>query len=1068
MKALVSWWAKNGVAANLLMIAIVIMGAVGFFKLEREFFPSLTVNGLTISAAWQGASPSDVEEQLIMRIEDAVSGLDGIDYIESRASEGRAAVNVRTKVRADYDKLVDEIKARVDGINNLPPDSYRPIVQRWEARADYMYIALHGNVDRLVLQRLTNEMRNEMAKIPGGELVEDISKLEEEVAIEISETALRRYGLTFQQVASKISGNSVNLSAGRIKTSSGSLQLKARNLANSKEQFKNIIIRQTDDGGKVYLRDIATVIDYFEDYDFVATYEGETATMFRVLTPDHINVTKSAQGFRDYIEKANQTLPPGVKLTMWFDGSTVFDARMELIGSNALMGMILVMIILVLFLRPAVAMWVTIGIMVSFAGALAVMPYLGVSLNMISTFAILLVIGIVVDDAIVVGESIHFHVEHGVTGEKGAIAGTNMVVKPVFFAVITTIMTFMPWMLLSGPMVAVTRQITLVVIGALVFSLIEAFFILPAHLAHLKPMKPEAELGRFAKFQRSLADGLLYFARTHFRPFVAWVIKVRYATLAFFVGLMILSFGILGSGLAKVQMLSNPEGDMIDARIDFPEGTSFERVQQVKLDFDAAIVKLNANAKEDFGVDFDLITQPGGFAGANRMQYFLGLAPTETRTNVSSKKISAKLEEYLGPVPDARRIQISSEQGFSSQGGRGVTYGITSNDETSLKLATKELVAHLENYGSVTRTYDSLESSAQEMRFTLKPGAERYNISLADVTRQVREAFYGKEVQRLPRNGEDVRVVLRYPKIARESIDSLEQLRIRGGDGVEVPLYSVAQIEFAPGVSRIHRRDRKRTIRVGARVKGGSEAINQIKEDMTENFFPQWEYKYPTVSRLVVEDDDVEKTLKSELVFYFLVILAMMYGLLAIAFKSYAQPLLIMIAIPFAFVGMVVGSMIMDIPLGMMSIFGFFAAAGVAVNDNLVLIDYINRLREKDIGAYQAVIDACVSRFRPILLTSVTTFIGIMPMFAENSVQAEFLKPLVVALAFGVLFDFFLTLILVPALYGIGVDIKRLFVGMWTGVKQPKLGSRYDPELAVVLEGHEAEEIIEQFAPPSQ
>ncbi|MBL4870655.1 MAG: efflux RND transporter permease subunit, partial [Robiginitomaculum sp.] len=447
MRGLVSWWAKNGVAANLLMVAILLMGIVGFNKLEREFFPTLTVNGMTVSVVWQGASPKDIEEQLITRIEDAVQGLDGIDYIEATAREGSGQVNIRTKVRADYDKILSEVKVRVDGINNFPPDIFRPTVIRWEARADYMYLALHGDMDRLTLQRLTNDIRKEMAKIPGGELIQDISKLEEEVTIEISETALRRFGLTFREVASAISGSSVNLSAGTVKTSSGNLQMKARNLADSKSQFENIIIRQTQDGGKVYLRDIARIHDGFEDYDFVATYDGETATMFQVTTPDIMNVTKAGKGFREYIAQKNQELPPGVTLSMWFDGSTVFDSRMNLIGSNALLGMVLVLIILVLFLRPAVALWVTIGIMVSFAGAIAVMPYLGVSLNMISTFAILLVIGIVVDDAIVVGESIHFHVEHGITGEKGAIAGTNMVIKPVFFAVITTIMTFMPWML---------------------------------------------------------------------------------------------------------------------------------------------------------------------------------------------------------------------------------------------------------------------------------------------------------------------------------------------------------------------------------------------------------------------------------------------------------------------------------------------------------------------------------------------------------------------------------------------------------------------------------------------
>jgi len=1062
MKTLISWWVKNSVAANLLMVAIILMGAVGFMKLEREFIPSLTVNGMTVSVVWQGASPTDVEEQLITRIEDAVADLDGIDYIESSASEGSGRVSIRTKVSADYDKMFDDVKSRVDGINNLPPDIFRPTVHRWEQHPDYMYIALHGDIDRYTLQTLANEVRDEMAKLPNGALTVDLTKMDEEVTIEISEDALRRYGLTFNEVAAAISGTSVNLSAGNVKTSNGRLQLKARNLANTKEEFEKIVVRSAADGGKVFLGEVANVIDGSEDVDFVATFMGQEAAMFQISSPNIFNISEAGIAFREYIKTKNEELPPGITLTMWSDGSVQFDEQMNLIGSNAIVGMGLVLIILMLFLRPIVAFWVTIGILVSFAGAMAILPALGVSFNMMSTFAILLVIGIVVDDAIVVGESIHLHVEHGVSGEQGAVGGTSMVIKPVFFAVVTTILMFLPWMLLSVPIVAITSQLSLVVIAALSFSLIEAFFILPAHLAHLKPLKPIEEENRFWRFQRSLANGLTTFAHKFFRPFVAMLIKHRYKTLSFFVGLFVFThMGLVGTKVAKVEMFNEPESNMIQAVISFPDGTSFDRVAQVKKEFDAAVVELNANTLEDFGTKNELIIAPGSFASGNRMMAFIGLATIEDRKGISSKKIAEKLEEYVGPIPDARRIQISADGGgFSSGGGRGVSYGIASGDEISLKRAAQDLKDHLETYSTVTRTRDTLESSAQEMQFTLKPGAESYGITLADVTRQVREAFFGREVQRLPRNGEDVRVVLRYPKAARDSIDSLDNLLIRGSLGVEVPLYSIAEVSFEPGVNRISRRDRKRNIQVGARVRGGPAAIAEIKSDMDDNFFPEWKLRNPKAERLIIEDDDMEKTMNKELVLYGLLMLGMMYGILAIAFKSYTQPFLIIVAIPFAYVGMVFGSIIVGVPIGFMSLLGFFAAAGVAVNDNLVLIDYINRLRDKGVGAYQAVTDACVARFRPILLTSVTTFIGIMPMFAEKSVQAQFLKPMVVALAFGVLFDFFLTLMLVPSLYVAAVDIRRWARGMWTGKRQPRVGSSYNPEIEVALGDYE-DELVE-------
>ena len=1059
MNGLIAWWAKNPIAANLLMVAIIVIGLFGFFKLEREIFPGIKVNEIQISSAWQGASPRDMQEQIITRIEEAVYDIDGIDNITAIAFEGGGRVSVKTKVNADFDKILDDIKTRVDGINNLPPDAFRLTVQRTPVQIDYMYMALHGDMDRRELQVIADDIRDEMATLFGGELTQDITRLDREITIEVSEEKLRQYGLTFQQIAAAISGSSVNLSAGQVKTSAGNLQLRTRSLAESAGQFEKIVIRQSSDGGRVTLKDVATVKDGFEDIDFTANFKGEEAAFFRVISPDKPNVSKTGKVFRKYIKERNETLPPEITLSMWGDFSVGFDNRMSLIGSNALMGMVLVMLILTLFLRPAVAIWVTSGILVSFLGAFAIAPFIGVSLNMISTFAFLLVIGIVVDDAIVVGESVHFHVEHGVSGTRGSIAGTKMVAKPVIFAVITTIMVFLPWMFLSGSTADFTSQISLVVMAALVFSLVEAFFILPAHLRHLKPLPPRNEMNALARFQTMLADSLVHFARRFFRPFIAFIIKYRYATVAMFIGLFYLSNVAIKSNLAKVEMFPDFGGDMLMAQISFPEGTSFNRLVQVQKQLESAVVTLNEHGKEDFGVDYDLIPAPGNFANGRNIQAFLGLAPAEKRDTISSTDIAEKLEEYLGPVPDALRITISATGGRGG-GGQSVQYQIASDNEDDLSRAMKEFKTQLGTYGSVSRTWDTLESSSQEMRFSLKPGAESLGITLSSLTRQVREAFYGREVQRLPLNGDDVRVVLRYPKAARDSIDSLQQLRIRTANGTEVPLYSVADVTFAPGISRINRRDRKQVISVGAVIRGGPKAKQAVQTDITETFLPQWELSNPNAERLLVGADHEQETLLFELGVSLLFVIGAMYFLLAVGFKSYSQPLLILIAIPFAFVGMVFGCIVTGVPLGIMSGFGFFAAAGVAVNDNLVLIDYVNRLRAKGVGAYQSMIDACVSRFRPILLTSVTTFFGVMPMFAEKSAQAEFLKPMVVALAFGVLFDFFLTLMLVPAMYGIGIDIKRTFKWAWTGQQQPRLGHNYDPELAIALEGLEAEDLL--------
>lgn len=1050
MKGLITWFVKNPVAANLMMIIMFAAGAFGYFSMEREFIPQTTINGMTVSVSWPGASPRDVEQQLITRIEEAIDGLDGIDYMESTSREGGGNVNVRTKLSVDYEKMLDQIKARVDSIQNLPPDAFRPQIMRWDARADIMYLALYGDTDRLTLQREAVALRQELTKLPGLQLTNLITKVPEQVTIEISEEALRRYNLTFTQVAQAISGSSVNLSAGTVETTGGNLQLRARSLANSEDEFEKIIIRQTADGGTVRVQDIATVIDGFETEDFSSRFRGKETAIFQVVSPDEQDITASGEAIRQFEKDVRDRLPPNLEFAIHFDGSTMFDSRMSLIGSNALSGMILVLITLMLFLRPAVALWVTIGIAAAFAGALAIAPSIGITLNMISLFAFLLVIGIVVDDAIVVGESIHFHVENGISGERGAVAGAYMVAKPVFFAVITTIMMFVPFMLLTGPIRAITAQISLVVIAVLIFSLIEAFFVLPAHLRHLKHVEPSNNV--LLRFQNRLAESLVTFAKRYFRPFVAMLMKWRYVTMTAFIGLFIMSMTFLTQGIAPSAFLPEVEADMIVFDSSFPEGTTFERKLQVREQVDAGIDELNANVKKDFGIDWPLITRPATFVDRRGVEGYLGI--TSDRPDISTKMIADKLEEYVGPVPDAYRVNYGTTEGGSGNGG-GLFYGVASSDADALRVALLEIKDQIETYPDVPRAWDNMESSASEIRFNLKPGAETLGLTLADVTRQVREAFYGREVQRLPRNGEDVRVLVRYPEAARESIDSLETLRVRAANGVEVPLFSVAEVSFTEGVGRINRRDRKQVNYTGGRVRGEQARVAEIKRDMEENFFPQWELRNSKVSRIEVGDDQVEITMKRELSISIWVILGLMYVLLAIAFKSYAQPFLIMVALPFALVGMIFGNIVTGVPFGMFSIFGLVAAGGVAVNDNLVLIDYVNRLRAKGVGAYQAMLDACVARFRPILLTSVTTFIGITPILFETSSQAEFLKPMVVALAFGVLFDFFLTLMLVPAMYGIGVDITRLFRGLWRGEKQPGFGSSYDPDMVLALEDME-------------
>lgn len=1051
MKRFLGWWVKNAIAANVLMVAIILMGIYGFFKLEREFAPAPKVTTISVSGAWLGASPNDIQEQIISRIEQAIEGIDGIDYIEATAREGSGSVTIKTLVTSDFERILDQVKSRVDGINNLPPDAFRLTTRRGDAEITFMFMALYGEpgTDRKELQRLAIDITQEMSKLQGGELTQMITKLEEEITIEISETDLRRFNLTFSEVSQAISASSLNASAGGVKTSAGELQLRVRNLADSKSAFENIIVRQSAEGGTVRVKDIARVIDGFEDFNFRTEYKGKPAMFFRVNSPETSNITRTGRLFEEFIAERNKTLPPGIELEMWTNMADGFGGMMGLIFQNAMLGMILVLVFLCLFLRPAVAVWVSIGILIAFMGALAIAPVMGITFNIFSVFAFLLVIGIIVDDAIVVGESIHLHVENGVSGERGAIGGANMVAKPVFFAVITTMLAFMPFAMLTVNIVTITAQITFVVVAALLFSLVESFFILPAHLRHLKPVDKNSP-NRLIALQEQISNSLVSFAERRFRPVAAFCIKWRYATFAAFLAMFIIAFGATKYGYAKWSPDGDLSGDMMQVNIMFPEGTSFERLLQAQDQLSLAVAELNENAADDFGVDYTIIPAPGSFVAGNRVQAFLGLAPLEKRTTITNKDIEEKFETYLGDFPDAYRVSVNA--GGGGGGGRGLNFAVGAKSPETLAAAISDLKAQFETYAGVPRTWDNFESSAQEMQFALKPGAQSLGITLSDVSRQVRQAFFGQEVQRLPRNGEDVRVVLRYPREARESIDTLRNLRIRTASGVEVPLFEVADVSFAPGVTRVSRRDRRQVAYAGAVVIGGPEVRQEIMADLEANYLPEWNLRYPDAERILVGQDEEQARQFRELIVFGVAVLIVMYMMLAIAFKSYSQPLLILVAIPFAYVGMVAGAVLTGIPISIMSIFGFFAAAGVAINDNLVLIDYMNRLRDKGVGAYQSMVDACVARFRPILLTSLTTFVGILPMLAERSAQAEFLKPLVVALAFGVLFDFFLTLFLVPALMAIGVDIKRTSKWAWTGQKQPPLGSSYNPDVTLALD----------------
>ena len=587
MNGLVAWWARNGIAANLLMVIAFVGGTFGFLSLEREVFPSADFNGASVSIAWPGASPQDVEDQVVTRLEEVVADMDGLKRLTGTAREGVGYVNLEIDLNTDVDEFVDEVKRRVDTISNLPQSSYPPQVSRWRNDSQYMGLAIHGNVDPHTLKYFAEEMRDEIALLPGGELANVQGTLDEEVSIEVSEDALRRYDMTFSEVANAVRNSSLNSSGGTVRTQTGTVSIQARQLADTKADFEKIIIRESLDFGTIRVRDVATVIDGFVDGDVVATYDGEPTAFIMINAPETMDVVTYAKNMHEFIERANtgngtERLPDALKVDLLFDLSVIYTDRMDTISQSALQGMVLVLIILVLFLRPAVALWVTVGIATAFAGGMLILPLFGLSLNVLSLFAVLLVIGVVVDDAIVVGENIHKEVESGRReGLDAAIVGTQLVLKPVIFGVLTTIIMFMPWMLISGPERQFTEQISFVVIAALTFSLIESMLILPAHLSHMGPQKFDGPIGGLLRFQQTIADSLLTFAYRIYKPALELAVRWRYVTIAAFTATFVWAVMLLQTGIVPMRVMPEIEDDMVQVTIDLPDGSPMSRSVQV-------------------------------------------------------------------------------------------------------------------------------------------------------------------------------------------------------------------------------------------------------------------------------------------------------------------------------------------------------------------------------------------------------------------------------------------------------------------------------------------------------
>lgn len=1019
MNRLIQWFVENRVAGNLLMVLIFIGGYMSLSRLDTEVFPVVARNFIQIEMVYPGAGPTEVEQQISIRIEEAVGDLDGIYAMTSRSRQGWSVVTI--EVSEDYNvlELLNEVKTRVDAINTFPVNAERPVVRRQVARSQLMSLALYGDVDEAALKEVGLRVRNELALLPGISYVQLNGTRPYEMSIEISENNLRRYQLTFDQIAQAIRQSSINIPAGTIKTVGGDIQIQARNQAYSADDFAMIPIVTRADGSKLLLRDIAEIRDGFADWNMVAQFNGKRAAFLELAITENPDILAATAEVNAYLERVAPVLPAGIQIEIWRDMSKLFEGRLNLLVSNAVSGLILVFIVLMLFLRPLLAVWVCVGIATAFAGAIWLLPYTGVSINMISLFAFLLVLGIVVDDAIIVGESIYTRQQHGLKGAASAASGAKMVSVPVVFAVLSTIIFFVPMLSVPGNMGAIAQPIPVVVILCLMFSIVESLFILPLHLAHMKPERESrfALLRTLTQKRMKIGKQLENFADYRYQPTLRKMLNFKGAIIVGFVIAFALSLTLFTSGWLQRSFMPQVPGDSVEARVVLPEGTSFHETRRImqKIQDAALVMRQDENLLAINGGDFVQGIQTWAW-GVN-VYVAMALEDAETR-KVSIVDVNRRWRELIGDIPEAKEFRLD----FTINASRDdihLNLSIASNDLDEQGRAAEEVRAALALYPQTFEVRTSLEEARPEIDLQLKPNAEMLGVTLNQVARQVRQAFYGEEAQRIPRTTEDVRVLVRYPEADRQTLEQLDHMRIRTADGTEIPLLEVVDVAFIPGYSVIDRRDRKRNISITANLENGGDA-NAIVADLMARHAYDWQRRY---AGFALEPDGNmrdEQDFMSSLKRDFLLALVVIFSLMAINFRSYWQPILVLTAIPFGFMGAIIGHLIMGREVSMLSILGFVACAGVVVNDNLVLLHRINQLRRQGMDVFEAVVQGGRDRFRPIVLTSLTTFIGLVPIMMEQSVQARFLIPMVISLAFGVLFASVVTLILMPALYLVG------------------------------------------------
>ncbi len=1074
MKSLGNWSIKNHVTVNLVMIFIIVAGLLTVMKMRREMMPQFALDMIVVSVDYPGSSPEEVEEGICIKIEEQIEGIEGIDRMISTAREGNGEVVVELESGTDVAKVLDEIKAEVDRIDTFPEEAKEPLVLEIVHRDPTIYIAAYGDVAERNLRRAAEKIRDDLLdarivsqlkpatdrgffsgilsgiKFKQPEMITQIELVgvrDYEIAVEVSEDNLRRYGLSFDQVVSAVQTASIDLPGGKIKSEQGEILVRSKGQLYTGKEFESIPLITLADGTVVRLGQVAGVIDAFADVDIKARFNGKAAAVVQISRTSEQDIVEIANIARNYVAAQNHKMNKDIDLAIWGDLSILVRDRIDLMLRNGFQGITLVFIALALFLNFRLAFWVAIGIPISFMAAFLVLNAFGQTVNMISLFAFIMTLGILVDDAIIVGENIYTHYNRGKSPSAAVVDGLKEVGGPVVMAVSTTVVAFLPLMFIAGIMGKFIAVMPMAVIIILIVSLGEALIILPAHLdrALKQSEKKKAKLNSWFERLRARVEGLLQTAILRlYTPAINYVVKNRYFTFSIGIGVLIISLGIVAGGYVPFVFFPKGESDWLIAEINYPLGTPVGLTETAVQHLETKAFDLNSAFAEFTEENGDLVQNTFALIGliprrdwkpaeigSHVGEVWVELVTSGERPEISTNEILSRWRSQIGELPGIDRLAFFTLEGGPA--GNAVEIQLSGQNFDQLRLAAAELKNEIKTYPGTYDISDNFKPGKQEKKLRVREGARSIGVTMRGLAKQVRQAFYGEEALRIQRGRDDVKVMVRYADQQRSSLSGFEEMRIRTHDGREIPIEEVADIAHGRAYSIINRVDRKRTITVISDIDETTANAGRIVADLKANFLPQLVERYPGISvDLEGQEKRTGESIDSLKSGYLLAMMGI-FLLLASQFRSYIQPVIIMMAIPFGLIGAVFGHLIMGMEFTIISIFGIVALSGIVVNDSLILIDFINRSVRSGVAVETAVVESGKARFRPVMLTSITTIAGLLPILLERSFQAQFLIPMAISICFGLLAATVLTLLYVPALFLILRDVRNSVMARFQG-----------------------------------